>query len=545
MLRRCSALIAVFLLSGLLTRTGLATADAAPRAPKTLLPASASALPPASGPLAALLEHAEPTASADTPDWTDRIDARLVALAAEPRRSSEDAPSRRLREAVDAALGELDPRTRAAVEIRELGSAQVLAAHEPGRALNPASNQKLVSAIAAAELLGPDYRFQTSVLRRGDALILRGEGDPDLHVADLHALVDELLAEPGALEGVRRVLVDDHAFSDRRLGPGFSAEGCGDSYIAPSGALALDYATLEITLRPGRYRGPVEVEVSPTPAGLGEGERAEGIVELVNTARTESGRPRVCTEAGEGGRTRVRVEGALPAGHAPMTLRRRVADPGLLAGGVFAQLLAERSEGPALPVARAALPAQPGEDTRLLATHESAPLIAALASALRYSNNFTAEQVLRTLAWRASGRPGSWAEGARVLERFAAAVSVHAGDQRMINGSGLSREGRLTPRFVLDVLALCRRPGSPAALLLASFAEAGGEGTLRNRNPVAGPRLLAKTGTYAGASSLSGLVYDSTGARALSFSVLLNGGDLERNRAAQDRIVAAMLRALD
>ena len=34
-----------------------------------------------------------------------------------------------------------------------------------------------------------------------------------------------------------------------------------------------------------------------------------------------------------------------------------------------------------------------------------------LASSLKYSNNFTSEQVLRTLGWRMSGEPGSWAHG--------------------------------------------------------------------------------------------------------------------------------------
>src|SRR5690606_3897546 len=103
------------------------------------------------------------------------------------------------------------------------------------RPLNPASNQKLVSAIAAVELLGPDYRFATTVLRAGDRLILRGEGDPDLHLADLHALAAELVARD-QLAGITRIVIDDSAFDGRTLGPGFRADGPGDSYMAPSGA---------------------------------------------------------------------------------------------------------------------------------------------------------------------------------------------------------------------------------------------------------------------------------------------------------------------
>ena len=118
----------------------------------------------------------------------------------------------------------------------------------------------------------------------------------------------------------------------------------------------------------------------------------------------------------------------------------------------------------------------------------------------------------------------------------------HAAGQEFVNGSGLSRDGRLSPGFINDVVALVDRPSSPAQALLASFAKAGGEGTLRYRLPMAGSRLAAKTGTYAGASSLSGVVADADG-RRIAFSILINGGELEQNRAAQDQIVSSLLAA--
>ena len=100
----------------------------------------------------------------------------------------------------------------------------------------------------------------------------------------------------------------------------------------------------------------------------------------------------------------------------------------------------------------------------------------------------------------------------------------------------------LSAAFIVDVLSLTARPGSPSHTLLASFAASGGEGTLRHRLPHAGSQVLAKTGTYAGASTLSGVVQDDR--RRLGFAILINGVELERSRASQDRIVAALLRAL-
>jgi D-alanyl-D-alanine carboxypeptidase/D-alanyl-D-alanine-endopeptidase (penicillin-binding protein 4) len=522
--RRHSALLAVFLLSGLSTWAGIAGASAAPEANRdqAVERVESSVVAPAS--VAALL--ADPAVEASY-DWPAAIEARLAALASERSSALIHERDHRLDAQVRAALREVEASARVGVEIRDLEREAVLVSIGADRALNPASNQKLVTAIAAVELLGADYRFATTVLRAGDSLILRGEGDPDLHLADLHALAAEVVAR-GQLDGVRRIVIDDSAFDGEMLGPGFRADGPGESYIAPSGALAIEYATVEITVRPGQFKHSAEVTVEPFGAAI----------ELHNRATTGAGSLSVTTRAGDDGRTIVEIDGSIPAGHAPIRTRRRVADPGLLAASAFAELLAAQTGDRVLPVVREPVsgPAEP------IAVHESAPLCVVLASALRYSNNFTAEQVLRTLAWRASDHPGSWADGVATLERFAFAVSPdEAAAQQFVNGSGLARDGRLSPSFINDVVALVQRPSSAAQTLLASFAKAGGEGTLRGRLPVAGTKVLAKTGTYAGASTLSGVVTDADG-RRLGFSILINGGELERNRAVQDRVVAALMR---
>lgn len=530
---RLPALFSVFLLSGLLTRAGLVGASETEPPTPTPAKARSSEPPPPDWTPTLDLRDPSPTAVVDEREvWRERITSRLDALARERGPSSRLHVHADLKARLKAITNQLPSSATIALEVRDLDRGHTLVSLAGDRALAPASTQKLVTAIAAVELLGPDYRFATRVLRSGDALILRGEGDPDLQLQDLHALVAEVIAS-GQAEGVRRIVVDDTVFSPQHFGPGFGSDGPGDSFRAPSDALALHWSTVVVTVRPTKVGEPVEVDISP----------ASPFVVVDSTARTGGGSLHIETSVGREGQTIVSVRGALAAGHGPTTLRRRIADPGLTAGGAFAKMLGERLDDASFDpiIERGATPV----DARPVAVHESEPLAAVLESALRWSNNFTAEQVLRTLAWRASGEPGDWTHGVALLERFAAAINPEQAElATFINGSGLTHEGRISPSLLIDVLALGEREGSPAALLRSSFASAG-EGTLHNRVPGAGDRLQAKTGTYAGASALAGLVRDPKGRRTLGFAVLINGGNADHNRTVQDQLVSALLHEIE
>ncbi|MCA9710971.1 MAG: D-alanyl-D-alanine carboxypeptidase/D-alanyl-D-alanine-endopeptidase, partial [Myxococcales bacterium] len=380
-----------------------------------------------------------------------------------------------------------------------------------------------VTAAAALELLGADYRFETRVLRAGDALVLVGEGDPSLQVDDLRALAKQV-AQRVDLSGVRRIVVDDTAFSARRLGPGYDAGGPGVSYMAPSGALSLQWNTVEVRVRGAASGQPVSVSVSPPSAH----------VTVRSTATGGRGSLAVRTRA-EGEHTVVEVQGRLPA-RARVHERRRVGDPGRFTGSTFAALLREHG-APALTVELAPTPA----DAQPVAEHRSAPLPEVLRVALSYSNNFASEQVLRTLGWRMTGEPGDWTNGRLALRRYWAAAGLPLQDLVFENASGLSSQGRVTASALARLLAVATRPGSDAAQLAAVLPLAGREGTLRGRLRRTHGRVRAKTGTLDGVVCLSGVARPA-GGPPLGFSILVAGPvSARRSRRLQDRVVMALL----
>jgi serine-type D-Ala-D-Ala carboxypeptidase/endopeptidase (penicillin-binding protein 4) len=470
---------------------------------------------------------AEAWATAAIPDpWPARIASRLAALRS--RTVAHAGPS-----AIDPALaGELagvaaaaGPRTQVGITVRALDNGATLFDSRGDVALNPASNQKLLTAIAALELLGADYRFATRVRLDGDAIVLVGDGDPSLLPDDLRALAQRVATTPG-LPTIRRIVVDDTAFTPERFGPGYDPAGPGYSYMAPSGALSLQWNTVAITVTPTHKGAPVEVTVDPPCAHL----------DVVVEATTGRGAALEVETHAHGQRTRVVVRGTVSRREGPQQIRRRIADPGLFAGTVFARALGEHGMVEPEVVRGAASPT-----STLVAEHHSMPLREVLHSALKYSNNFTTEQILRTLGHRLTGEPGDWTNGGDALARFWRALGRDPDELVFENAAGYSRRGRMSARSLVDLLQFATSDDA-AHGLLAALAVAGQDGTLRDRLHDAGGRVLAKTGSLAGTSALTGVIVDETGTPKLGFSILLNGAvDRKRGAQLQDRLVRALL----
>ena len=93
---------------------------------------------------------------------------------------------------------------------------------------------------------------------------------------------------------------------------------------------------------------------------------------------------------------------------------------------------------------------------------------------------------------------------------------------RFVDGSGLSRSNRLTPRFLVGLLTYMRTQSPEAGAFVHTLPIAGSDGTLRVRmtGTCAAGNIRAKTGFLTGASTLSG--YVDTCGQQLCFSIMMN-----------------------
>ncbi len=242
------------------------------------------------------------------------------------------------------------------------------------------------------------------------------------------------------------------------------------------------------------------------------------------------------------GKTIVEVAGNMSKYARPHKVRRRVVDPGMFTGTAFASVLAQHTTSEPLPVVRGVMP----RDAESILVNESAPLIEVLDAGLAYSNNFVAEQVLRTLAWRMTGDPGDWVAGQEILQGYWSALGNDPTTLVVENAAGLSRNGRVTTAGLVDLLSAAYNSRGGAHGLFDALPVAGEPGTMRYRLRMSGKRVRAKTGTMSGVSGLTGVITSENGAPQVAFSILINGElPAKHRRSVEDRIVTHVLRALD
>lgn len=431
------------------------------------------------------------------------------------------------------------------VHVRRLSDNAVLFEQNSGRLFNPASNMKLLTTAAALTYLGPNYHFRTRVYYDGELkggelkgdLYIVGGGDPLLTTENMFGLVNQL-----AMHGLRSVrgdlYVDASFFDGVGEGPGWEQEHADHAYAAPVGALSVNFNTFELRVLPGgRVGAPLRYEVWPPTSSV--------MVEM--KARTRGAYTRSFIRTGtsreEDNRVQVTVRGAMAKNlTSGRVIRRRIHDPARYAGEAFKSLLRLRGIRVRGKLRQGKLPRR---KATLLVTHYSKPLAEVVSTLNKYSNNFMAEMILKTVAAEVEGAPGTWKKGTKVLSSLLVELGVPANSFVLGNGSGLNDVNRVTPEQITFLLAKMYQRFELRPEFVASLAVAGESGTINGRfeNTAANSRLRAKTGSLSGVSALSGYVVTRDN-EVLAFSVMMNDypGRARSMWRVQDRIGVALAR---
>jgi D-alanyl-D-alanine carboxypeptidase/D-alanyl-D-alanine-endopeptidase (penicillin-binding protein 4) len=213
---------------------------------------------------------------------------------------------------------------------------------------------------------------------------------------------------------------------------------------------------------------------------------------------------------------------------------RRVAlNPALAATQRFRQLLVRGG----IAVGASGVGTAP-EEAFPLAQVDSQPLSDVLAAMDVASDNRIAEMLIKDLGAEVAGS-GTTAAGAAVVRDALAEGHVPLAGVRIVDGSGLSLDDRLTARAIATILVDAWNDPAVRLPFWSALPVAGMSGTLQDRmerRPARGA-VRAKTGTTDRASALSGYVR-----RRYVFAVVQNGSPVATYaaRRAQDRFATAL-----
>lgn len=426
-------------------------------------------------------------------------------------------------------------------QVVELGSNRVVFEKEGERPLVPASNMKVLTTAAALALLGPDFAHETKVMAGAPPqagviagpIIVVGSGDPTIaRRFDADPLLSDW-AEALWQAGVRRiagdVVADDRAFDGPGLHPDWDLDDAEKWYGAEVGALELNDGCVDVSVRGAA--GAPKVELLPSTSWL---------VLDVQAGVTANKKQHVFSvlRAGADKRT-LRVTGKVWTGANPQEANVPVRDPGLF----LVNVLLERLEARGIVVDGVArrVTAQDAALPHTLFTRK-APLLRTLDVTNQRSQNLYAECLLKTLG-RVKGTGGTWSGGAAVSAAFARQCGAAEGQVVVRDGSGLSREDRLSARALVAVLKATAQ-GPNGQRFRETLATPEGEGTLASRlhDLAGGVTVYAKTGTLTGVSALSGYLVAPGGAKTWMFSIIGNGPG--GGRAQIDAAVRRLSKAL-
>jgi serine-type D-Ala-D-Ala carboxypeptidase/endopeptidase (penicillin-binding protein 4) len=415
------------------------------------------------------------------------------------------------------------------VQVKSLETGRVLYTLNARKLMMPASNMKIVTLAAAAEALGWDYRFKTTLetaapvengALKGD-LIVRGSGDPTINSRANRATVlfDEWAAALKAA-GITRIdgniVGDASAFDRRRLGQGWSWDYLQYGYAAPIGALEFNEDIATLSIRPGAKAGDnAALEVTPG-AGL-------GLIHHVLTGQPGSATTIDLERAPDG--NWLDVTGSIAVDAKPASREVAVANPTIYFAHALLLALVQRGvEVRGLPVELqewsikvAPMP------RRVLVASQSPPLREIATTMMKVSQNLYAETLLKTIGAVKSEGPGSAEAGLAAAREIFGGWGITSGSYVQADGSGLSRYDFVTAEMIVTLMERMHRDPRHHEAFVATLPIAGRDGTIstRMKDTRAEANAAAKTGSIANVRALSGYVRTRDG-ETLVFSILAN-----------------------
>jgi D-alanyl-D-alanine carboxypeptidase/D-alanyl-D-alanine-endopeptidase (penicillin-binding protein 4) len=386
---------------------------------------------------------------------------------------------------------QLVPDEAVTVVVRDAASGDSLIEMNPTTPRTPASVLKILPTFAALDILGPAYTWKTRAWADGPVakgvlkgnLYLQGGGDPLMTMETWWRFATDL-RQTGLKTIEGDIVIDDTLFAPIEEKPGdFDGRPYRTYNVLPN-ALLVNLQSSEIIVRPSDDGRAIDVAVDPFPANL----RVDNRIRPVDT-RCSGRNRRFNISHPTGDPLRLVVSGTVSVNCPPQTSRQVIMGPADFAYGTFRQLWEQQG-----------------------GVIKGGMLAEIIRVTNKFSSNVMARTLVLTLAAEKGTVPATVSGGEAVIEGWLKTRGLDFPELVIDNGSGLSREARISGGSLATMLQAAWRSRF-APEFLATLPLGGLDGTLRKRfGRLKDPsRVRMKTGTLNGASSIAGYVTGESG----------------------------------
>ncbi len=404
-----------------------------------------------------------------------------------------------------------------AIHVIKADSGATVYSHQARKPLIPASNMKLVTTAAALKYLGPKFVYRTRVGLQGDTLVVIGSGDPllgDRETDDKYGRragwVFESIAQAlqeRRIAQIKDIVVDTAIFDDERVHSSWPAKDYNKWYACEVCGLNYNGNCIDVTT--SNVSGNVAVQVEPRTTFVEIINQVEAIStgsSAVGTYRTQQPNKIIVFGKCRSTQGPFRVAIEQPAAFFGFLLAEHLVRAGIPAKGRFIEKVFDEA----------------GEFRPLV--EFNTPIADVLGRCNTDSLGLAAEALVKTIDAHEhpDGNSGGWAGGRDLMARYLSGLGIPSREFNIDDGSGLSRENRLTANAITKLLLNMYRSDN-WALFRTSLAVGGEDGTIERYFSEARYRgkIHGKTGYISGVRSFSGVCLTDSG--PYIFSILSNG----------------------
>lgn len=387
---------------------------------------------------------------------------------------------------------------------------------------NPASTIKVLTTKASLDILGPTFSWQTIAYVNADVadgrlhgdLIIKGYGDPNLTPEALWRLLWGV-RERGVETIAGDLILDNSYFEPPQAGRGDFDNNPNSAYNALPSALSVNLQTTQIHLMEDGPDTGVRVFTDPPLANVAVDNR----LKLVDAPCKRKFHKPAVRLVEEGPRTTLRLTGTFAAACGETSYPRLMLDPIEHSAGAIVALwrgIGGRIEG---AVREGTLP----KGARRIHAQDSPQLKEVIRVINKRSNNLMARTLFLTLGAKRMDAPGSLPKARRAVSDWLAESGLDFPELVLDNGSGLSRETRVSAESMGRLLGYAYASANMPEFL-SSLAVAGVDGTMRKRfrNSDLEGHVHVKTGTIRGTTGIVGYLLDRQGERWIVVSLMNN-----------------------